>query len=1098
MKKFRIWTSLVCSTLVLGGTLTPALILTSCSSSKNDYKYNIDSKNFQTSQSMFGWSNIFDAVQQLGAKNQFNKVPQILNKLIDVAPNLFDQSTKLDIVSMEWNNNILRIPILNNVNVVNIQIKFKDISLSSIDVPSSNVFGIQANSTFFNMTINDISNLSGNEILSLINQNSYSNLPSDSYIYTDYKILSNDSIKYYIFLPNLKIPVGIINIYFTTLNAPTVIPLEQISKLNINNDWQDIVNWQTPSIDTNQYSYIENILPNDLHPDRNIISTYNTAAKSNIVLRKFESNLYSGEGVKKNIINDYYYCVKNVISNIVNSWLGSNLLDLNVYCGNNIIVENDKISGNFALQFENTTSISQLISKNNFYLNIDIPEIEIPKNGVFVMIINFQQSKISPALSMQSTINNTGFLTNAFNNVSLELFSNNICLYKYESNDNSYMFMPNSLTQSTIVKNVYPGTSIIENTNLFEKSINNLAKSDLNNINKHYIESEITKFKIMLNAIQNIIVYSGTNPTIYEFLTNINNDLYNVILALTNNEYIASIVGNLFTNQKVSTFLYYNLDNIINVINDLIPESEAKMGLLGMLYDIKKSNSNLDQMKIWVSNLVSLKPMLEKVLNGQLGWLLQIIGPLLENISLDPNIFDCLLSMLPDIFVTLLSQSGTIGNLGNALIKYFANLIDFANNYDPDCVKNPISTNAYKDLRVLDFIVSEFTEGNDNSLMDIILAIVGNNNSTVNTISNVLKAINFKMNCKIRTSVKNQILQTYNYEEKNLYDVIKWIINEFFLKVKLEDGTTTDLYSAISNNLIYTYQDIKFEYDTSNNWINQECNWIFNIKQKITFNTLPIAALISKENIKIDLSNLNLPSWVNSIVNLLLNNALPVNIVVSPNNSINAFFEANNSRLFPVVSKNGSINWNYLTNNTVVTDVSNILNDSNVRTSPQEKCYGSSYALLKTALSSFISTKAYTNKITWMQTQLENPVIINNYNNDSYISELYMNQLYDDASLITDFQNWITDSNNYKYENNQYLINYESLNIFISERFDFSKYFLDNNFASYMTTITSANYKVFSDTNSYTLNIVFPCPVLIIKPDNSCYLSNSYTLTVNL
>lgn len=1095
MKKRTFFTSLICSTILFGAIISPTIILTSCSSKNNNYNYNAETKTLEASPSMFGWNNIFVAVQQLAAQNEFNKTSQLVKILNEIAPNLFTDNMKFDIEGITLNNNTLIIPILNNEKVQKMEIKFSEPELTKIEVPSSNVFSIQANSTFFNMTLNDIIELSGDDILSLINQNSYSNIPSSAYIYTNYKIISNNSIKYYIFLPNFKVPVGILDIYFTELTVPTVYPLEQIASLGIDNDWQKIVNWQVPSIDTNKYKYIENVLNPNLHPNTSIISTYQTAITSDIVVKTFESNLYSGTSVIDNIINDYYYCVKNLVANIVNAWSGANVLDMNVYCGNNLVF-NNTISGNLVLQFENTTQMPQKINKNNFYFNIDIPEIEIPKNGVVVLIINFNNSNISPALSTQSTINKTGYLTNAFNNLSIELFSNNISVYKYDSFENSYMFMPNSYTQSTIVKNVYPGTSIIENSTFFEKSISSLDVSDLENINKTYIESEITKFKIMLNSIQNILVYTATNPTIYEFLTNINNELYNIVYALTNNNSIATIIGNLFTDQKVSTFLYYNLDHIINVINDLLPESEAKIGLLGMLYDIKKTNNSLDQTKVWVSNLVALKPMLEKVLGGQLGWLLQIIGPLLENVSQDPNIFNCLLTMLPDIFATLSSQSGTIGNLGNALINYFNNLVIFANKYDPDCLNNSISDNNYIDLRVLDFIVNEFTQGNDNSLMNILFAIIGNNNSTLNTIAKIISAINFNIDCKIRIS-KKAIPTSYNYENKNLYDVIKWIINAFFLDVKLSDGTTTDLYSAISNNLIYTYNNIEFDYNSENNYVNQKCNWEFKLKQEITLNTLPIAALISKENINIDLSDLNVPSIVNTLVNLLLNNAIPVNIVISPSNTINAYFEANNSYLFPVVSKHGNLNWNYLMNNTITTNVSNILNDSNVRITSQEQCYGSSFGLLKTLISSFISTIAYSNKIVWMETNLAQTEIIDNYNNTSYISQLYVNQLIDDNLLSDKFRSWVSDVNNYSYNNNKYTINYNSLIDLVHSNFSFSNFF-NNNFANYMVTVTSANYKVFNQTNSVTLNIVFPCPVLIIKPDNSCYLSNSYTLTVNL
>lgn len=1097
MKRLKLLTSLICTTLVAGATIVPSIFLTSCSNNKNN-KYTLEGQTFKTSASFFGWDNIYIAIQELGANNKFNKVKEIINNLIKMAPNLFNNETGFDIVKITLNNNTLSIPITNNLVVNSIEVVFPKLNFSSLDIPTSNIYSIQANSTFFNMTLEEIISLDGNEILSIINQNSFSNIPFNSYIYPKYSILNNNSIIFYIFLPNEQSSVGILDIYLSDLSVPTVEPLDQIASLNINNDWEKIVNWQTPSIESTKYSYIDDVISSNLIPTSEIISTYDTAIKSDIVRRNFETNLYKGESVVESLVNDYYYCVKNLISSIVDSWIGSNLLDLNVYCGNNIIVdENEKIFGNFVLQFQNTTEFKQTLSKDNFYFNIDFQDIEIPKNGTIVLIINFNNSEFRPALSTESTINKTAYLTTAFNNLSIEIFSNDISIYKYNSSNNSYMFMPNSYSQSTIVKKVLPGNNILENTSIFDESYNTLTINDFQNLNKNYVQNELTKFKIALNSVQEILLFSATNPTIYDFITNINNEMYNLVYSLTNNKDIAKIVGNLFSQQNVSTFLYYNLDSIINVINSLLPESESKISLLNMLYDIKNSNNSPTEMKEWVSNLVSLKQIVEKVLSGSLGWLLNIISPLLTNISKDPNIFDCLLTMLPDILKIMSNQTGQAGQIGNSLLTYFTNLINFANTNDPDCLEKQIDIDKYKDIRVLDFIVNEFTQGNDNSLVDILVSIIGTGNTTINTIAKIVKAINFNMDCKIRVSFKNQILQTYNYENMNLYDVIKWVINSFFTDVKLEDGTTTDLYSAISNNLQYTYNQSNFSFNNQDKTISELDVWSFSLKQRVTINTLPIAALISKENVNIDLSSLNVSPIINSLVNILLNNALPVNLVINPTNTIKTTFEAINSPLFPVINNN-ELNWNYLTNNSIIIDLNNILNDSNVRETVQEKCYGSSYLLLKTLLPSLVSPNANINQKCWMSTDLNNTKIISNYNNSSYISELYVNQKVDDNTLANEFKTWVSDANNYTLQDNKYVINHESLNDFINKYFTFSSSFNNNNFASYISTITSQNYTLINTTSTCTLNILFPTQVLVIKPDNSCFLTNNYILITNV
>ncbi len=1105
MKKIKLVTLLFSSILIGGSVVIPSALLTSCSSNEyNNYEYDQNSQIFSTSSEFFDWYNIYIAIQQLASSIQsFNKLENIKTKLVKCAPNLFNNDIIFNIKNIKFENNILSIPIKNNDNVQLLQVEFSALNLNSLDanINSLNYYGIQANSVFFNKSLNDVANLSPNQILSSISTYSNSNLDvENAYIYSDYRIQDDNSLKYYIFLPNQKVPYGILDIYSSSVSVPSVTPIDAIKNLgNISNDWERVINWNTPTIETTQYKYIQNVLSDNLVPIENIISSFQSAIDSQIVKTEFMKNLNDNNGIKGNIIEDFYYCAKNLFAKIIDSWTGTNILDLNIFCGNDITLNNNELNGNLVLQFSNMNEIEEVINKDNFYFNINIPEIHVPVGGTVGLIISFNNSNISPWISTQSTINKTGYLTSAFNNLSVQLYLNDEICYEFSSTNNYEMIFPNSFSQSTIVQNVYPGKNILQTTDTFSQSLSDPELPEqLKNANKNYIQNEITKFSTTFKSVQNILLKIADNPTIYDFLISINNDLYNLIYALTKNKEIAEVVGDLFSNQNLSTFLFNNLDNIINLINDLLPESVSKNGLLSMLYDIKNSNKNISDMKDTVSNIVALAPMLEKVLSKQLGWLLDIITPLLENLSQDPNIFDCLLSQLPSIFDTLSVQEGKVGKIGNALLNYFSNLIEFANTYDPNCVDNNIAANSYKDIHVLDFFVNEFTKGNNNSLFNILFAIIGSDNSTIQLISNIVNAINFNMTCKIRKSVKNQLLGTYNYETINLYQLIQRIITSFFNDVQLEDGTTTDLSSAIANNIEITNSQYLFSYDANNNYINQDSTWSFHLKQKITINTLPIAALISKENINIDLSNLDLPNSINSVISMLINNTLPVNLVISPQNTVEVNFSATNSYLFPVINKKGELNWNYSTNNTINVNASSILNDSNKRVSAQQKCYGNSFGILKTLLSSFISTKAITNKIKWMETDLKDPKIVDNYNNSSYVSQLYINQLIDDRSLETNFKQWVSNQNNYKLETDKYIINYDSLNEFINKNFSFSSSFNNNNYVYWNATITSANYKLFSQTNTATLNIVFPCPVLIIKPDNTCYLSNNFTLLVHL
>lgn len=1091
MKKKNLFALLTISCLI-PSVMLPTVLLTSCSNISFSYSYNSDNQTIVLDSSVLGYNDIYYGVQAILSNDpQYNKWNLISDILINNIPSLFNEEIIISNPILE--NFALLLDVTNNNSVKKIVINFPKLSFNTLTPPVSNTYYVQANTVFLNNSLDDIKNLSSSDILNRIHEYGNVNLPDSCYISSQMSVSTNDYIDYYIFLPDNKIPYGLLKIYQQDVIVPKVEPWGPINEFEGNNTWENIINWYTPSIEGTTYKYIENIITN-YNSSNNIISTY-TSAKNSEIVDKYFSTFYND--IYLNLLNDLNYALKNSLSSLFSSWKLSNILDMNVFVGNDIVINNNKISGNYVIQFINPSEIILELNKENIYWNININNIKVPPKGIITLKFNFNNSCLYPYLSLQSDINNTAYLTSAFSNFSLELYLNDEKIYILNLDSEPYNLFSNSYTLKTIVKNVKDGNTILDANNQLFSSYTELDTYQIKLINENYINNNIFKFKTILKSVQNILLLSAQNPTIFEFLTSLNNDIYNLVLSFTNNEALSLFIGNLFSNQKLSVFLYYNLDNLIKIFETLLPNSEARNSLLSMLYDIQKNITSPTDMEQWVANLLSLKPMIEKVLSNQLGWLLDIIGPLLENLSQDPNLFECLLTMLPDIFSTLSTQTNSIGAIGNSLILYFNNLINFANSYDPDCKNDQIQINQYKNIRVLDFIVNEFTEGNENSLLNILITIVGSNNSTINTISNIINAINFKMDCKIRISFKNQIFQTYNYEIMNLYDVIKWIINSFFLDVKLEDGSTTDLYTAICDNIQYSLIYNNFKIDFNNNFVNQSCEWLFSLKQKIIINTLPLAALISKENVNLDLSSLNLSPIVSNLINTLLNNAIPVNLVISTKNVIQANFEANNSRLVPNVDSNGDVNWQYMTNNSLYIDVSNIISESNVRNSTQEKCYGSSYTLLKTLLPGFVSTKTYTNKIVWMSTNLDKPIKINNYNNSSYISELQLNLLVDDTTLIESFTEWVSNVDNYFLVDNKYVINYDSLNTFVSEYFKFSDMFNEQNFAKYQATITSANYKLISNTNSFTFNIVFPCPVLIVKPDNSCYLSNSFTLTIN-
>jgi len=629
------------------------------------------------------------------------------------------------------------------------------------------------------------------------------------------------------------------------------------------------------------------------------------------------------------------------------------LITSGIFTSNNLTIdENNKLlTGSVAIMLNNSTTGTKKIA-----LPITNQEILVNGNSTLTILIGFNKSSLSPCLVTQDATKNTAYLTTAFSNVSLNVYQNpinNSSAMNTRDSANvttptvsthfpaSVNVFPYSYAMKTLVTNVGFGNNIINSTSLINQSLQKLKVDDLKNLQLNQINTTYQNVLVGVKAAQNLLLKIAENPTLFNFLQDINQDLYSILYLLTNDANLSSIVSDLFSTKKVSEYLYTNLSKITALIKKLANTYPQLSTVLNMLETIGNTNQTLAQMQEWVKSIESLYPTLEKLLGANVQWIMPLLKTIMTSLSHDdPSIISLIFNNIDPIFQFLLSTDNA-GNLDANVVKivgifhtYLNSLAEFSAK-QIGASKDP---NKYKNIRVLDILVYELTTPNKDSTLLKSIATVLQILQPNSPIAPILDKINAMIGSQIKIPSELKDYSEAVWQNKiflgnvTTYQVKTTTIKKTPLTTQLQKiiqslvnvtvGTkSSDLYTSLSDNVQTTIVKNDFTYHSSSATVTQNLSVKMNFKETVKFDLMPLLVLLDNVTAEVSLSSSKAvnkpttpegftvvsPGTILGIISLAT--TLPTDIVIMSDNYLQLSYTANNAKLRPNVNTNtGMIN----------------------------------------------------------------------------------------------------------------------------------------------------------------------------------------------
>lgn len=1196
MKKNKI--KLLVSTIsvaTLIGAITP--IISSCASSqKNAVVYDPVNKLITIdAESFFGRStNVFQTFNNLNSfknevvaqniesqQNATNNNSSTENKIVDSNKlklfkdklngfmqtwldenNLTFNDLQIDLSTLKldgWNVSF-NAKVVNNPNLLS-KITFKNNKVSKQQIDKwtqENCYCYQASTYFKGQTLATIQKLSNDEILnnvilpngSIIWNNIDPNKgPITSSITTENN--GNSILSILIFTPEKGVGKLLIEQSSIDINFGT--PSQNIINIfgsNPKNIWSNIANlYLTPisnltfnNIDANPGLYLES------YDD----AIKNQTIQSKIAQYKNKTTIkLNNQSYKLNFLNklqlDLTFFFKNYFSELQELWEIPSLLTTNIFITNNLTINsNQTISGNIGIEIKNTSN-----SDKNISIPITNQTIKVPANNAITIIINFNNSEISPYLTLKDNINNQGYLTLGFSNLTVQTSLTNLNIQSF-ANQSAFYFNDNSsrVTKSSTIQNIYPysyslntivsnvgyGNNFVNSLDKISQSYNSLTEETLKSTKLTNLNNQYQTFLNVIKGVQGIFLKIANNPTIVNFLQSINDDIYEIVNAITGDSNISYIISDLFSNKKVSEYLYSNINRIIALIEKNAASSSQLDIILKMLQSIHNANPTLDNMREWVKSIIGLYPTLEKLLMGAVANFMPLIKQIMTSLSdNDPPIFSFLFSNFDYIFNFLKSQGAGLSII-DPLSKYLDTLVTFANRQTKTrdtTISN--NTEKYNNIRILDPFVYGLTQRGDNSYGFFqMLADIINGFSPNNTISPILTSIsnlftnNFYINVDSSLKIKDYSSNTwknttsfigtiskYNPGDPklvSLYDQLGKCIRAIFNVYLDNSNTPVDLFTMLANNIKLAISQNDFSFDQQNHSVTQTLNLRFNLNQDIKWDTMPICVLL-------DNSTLSLGQGIDGAIKLLLGDLkngglaklFPTDIVAKKTvNFVNLNYTCTNSKLSPSIDANGQINWRYQATENLAIETNDIWTSSNTRYNTMNKnkktsqYYGSKFSSFYNLIKKIINIPGGWTNYSSVITNLNNPIKIDNYNSNISNSNLVVNQLLPTDSLNEylsslvqnpSYFNWIVDQETNKEECLIKLPNDFATEL--QKYFNFSSLINQNNpYIDFDYGFSASHNKIITDSYSYTFTINFSLPIIYMDSSGNRSLVSSLSFTI--
>lgn len=1193
MKKALKFLLAISSLALCTAGVSPLIVSCASTNSKNDFDYDANNQQLEINKSelvfpsannnlFIAYNNLLETTKAKSSAVINEKLTAIysqwLNSLgMEFSEIAFDLTNiTIDGFSISIPTTIKDLKVINSDNSQNTptincnktKINFASISLNKInDLIANNTYSAPATQLFPGYSLEDIQKLPEQKLLEKI-----PSLPNSTTIFKGgenfplptYSIIqTNDgskALRVLIFTPNKSGGLGQILVTQSNLDIVPIQPNQEVKNAlgdDVQNNWQEVVNKYMTPIPEQTLTSISGT------SNANVVTSYEAAQNSSLVTQKIASYTKDITTFKTNLETDLDFFLKNYLTSLSTAWEQPGLITSGIFTSNNLTIdENNKLlTGSIAIMLNNSTTGTKKIA-----LPITNQEILVNGNSTLTILIAFNKSSLSPCLVTQDATKNTAYLTTAFSNVSLNVYQspiNNSSEMKTRDSSNvltpivstnfptSVNVFPYSYAMKTLVTNVGFGNNLISSTSLINESLKKLKVDDLKNLQLNQINTTYQNVLVGVKAAQNLLLKIAENPTLFNFLQDINQDLYSIFYLLTNDANLSSIVSDLFSTKKVSEYLYTNLSKITALIKKLVNTYPQLSTVLNMLETIGNTNQTLAQMQEWVKSIESLYPTLEKLLGANIQWIMPLLKTIMTSLSKDdPSIISLIFNNIDPIFQFLLSTDNA-SNLDANVVQiigifhtYLKSLAEFSAK-QIGASKDP---NKYKNIKVLDILVYELTTPNKDSTLLKSIATVLQIIQPNSPIAPILDKINAMIGSEIKipselkdyseAEWKNQKswLGVWTYKVKTttikttslttqLQKIIKSLVNVTV------NNKSSDLYTSLSNNVQTTKVKNDFAYNSSSATVTQNLSVKMNFKETVKFDLMPLLVLLDNVTGKVSLSSAKLASKPTTpeadltkvspgaikvaFLSFSLATTLPTDIVITPYNYLQFSYTANNAKLRPNINTNtGMINWAYQLTEQIAIAYDRILPASNTKyttTSETSSYYGSNYSNEGKTKTSFFwgiipgfyltdligFNGGLTNYVT-ASTSLTNGTVIPNYNNSIYSAGATVEQLKSDidfttylANLINNYGQWTNGALSKKPEFS--LRDGNGLSTKIKEYFKFGSDFSTNKYVSYEYGFSASQYKLINDKYTYTFNLIFSVPVLY-KP----YGSTTSSLVTNL
>lgn len=991
-KALKFWLAISSLALCTAG-VAPLIVSCANTNSKNDFDYDANNQQLEINKSALVFPNakndLFIAYNNLLATTKAKSSAIINEKLTSIYSQwlnslgmqfseiAFDLTNiTIDGFSISIPTTIKDLKVINSDNSQNTptincnktKINFASISLNNInDLIANNTYSAPATQLFPGYSLEDIQKLPEQKLLEKI-----PSLPNSTTIFNGgenfplptYSIIqTNDgskALRVLIFTPNKSGGLGQILVTQSNLDIVPIQPNQEVKNAlgdDVQNNWQEVVNKYMTPIPEQTLTSISGT------SNANVVTSYEAAQNSSLVTQKIASYAKDATTFKTNLETDLDFFLKNYLTSLSTAWEQPGLITSGIFTSNNLTIdENNKLlTGSIAIMLNNSTTGTKKIA-----LPITNQEILVNGNSTLTILIAFNKSSLSPCLVTQDATKNTAYLTTAFSNISLNVYqspinnssemqtrdSSNVATPIVSTNfPTSVNVFPYSYAMKTLVTNVGFGNNLISSTSLINESLKKLKVDDLKNLQLNQINTTYQNVLVGVKAAQNLLLKIAANPTLFNFLQDINQDLYSIFYLLTNDANLSSIVSDLFSTKKVSEYLYTNLSKITALIKKLVNTYPQLSTVLNMLETIGNTNQTLAQMQEWVKSIESLYPTLEKLLGANIQWIMPLLKTIMTSLSNDdPSIISLIFNNIDPIFQFLLSTDNA-SNLDANVVKivgifntYLNSLAEFSAK-QINASKDP---NKYKNIRVLDILVYELTTANkDSTLLKSIVTILQilQPNSPI---APILDKINAMIGSEIK--IPSELKDYSEAEWQNKKSLFSWTYKVKTATIKTTSLTTqlqkiikslvnvtvnnnpSDLYTSLSNNVQTTIVKNDFTYHSSSATVTQNLSVRMNFKETVKFDLMPLLVLLDNVTGEVSLSFAKLvskpttpevgltevsPGTIKVLTSLLslsisLATTLPTDIVIMPDNYLQLSYTANNAKLRPNVNTNtGMINWAY-------------------------------------------------------------------------------------------------------------------------------------------------------------------------------------------